>query len=136
MPEDAFFDNIFENFKNIIIASPLINELPESVLRRFKDAKVEPKNDRIKTQDPNVNFAKLELVANGDLISMNSKSGQPKKVIQLLNLKTSTLFVKRNSPCKITFFISDDLAQKEYPLAAVCNRSGSGKNDTHGNRMG
>lgn len=127
MPEDAFFDNIFENFENIIIASPLINELPESVLRRFKDAKVEPKNDRLKAQDPNVDFTKLELIANSDVISTNSKLANLKGDSSTESGNPSTLFVKRNSPCKITFFISDDAAQKEYPLAAVCNRAGAGK---------
>jgi hypothetical protein len=127
MPADDFFDNIFENFENIIIASPLINELPESVLRRFKDAKVEPKNDRLKQQDPNVDFSKLELIANSDVISTNSKLANLKGDSTNESQNPSTLFVKRNSPCKITFFISDDAAQKEYPVTAVCNRAGAGK---------
>lgn len=127
MPSDDFFVNLMEQFDNIIFASPLIADLPQIVLAQFSAQSVQVKNQRIKQQDPNVDFNQLEITVDKDVITANDKVATFRGDSTTESDNPATLFVKRNSKCKTAMYIADNQSQMEYPLTAVCKSLKGGK---------
>lgn len=128
LPEDEFFNNIFQNFKNIIIASPLVVNLSDAVLNRFKDQSVQP-NGRLSSRNFTGNIADLALIADKDVISANSKAAGLRGDSSLESADPAIIKVSRNSACKAALLFEAEINNitEEYPLAVVCNRGNGGK---------
>ena len=124
MNEDEF-TNVFRTFKNVVIASPVLAQLPTSVLSMFSVMSVEPLNQRYQDLTGATDITTEKLVAKRGVLTSAAVQPSFKGNSTTESMNPQTLFVGSDSPCETAMFIR--LGQQELPLATVCNNTRGGK---------